>query len=712
MTACWTFGRPTTTTSSLVPAGGGELPVLVKINGRAPESGPIAAADVRKIEAIGGTLSYIDLSEARQNDAAFANLKLTVESVPDDLWKIDYEPIGSVIDEIYADDLAARTAGLSWSEKVSRIDRWISQREATARQAPPVGQFDHFSAAPASRLAAPSGAAAESSGDDGGIVDIVEEVSQPESIDWMNFTVDHHPTPGSNAPFRFNGMEVAFSVQDGSATDPEDYQAPEDANGDPLDTLVWLDGEEGQNRSISVDIEQDNIWEEDEDFQVTLTGIENYDGDEGDATLGNSQATGVIENDDPIPVVSIEPSELVNEDEGPALLNVRLSNPSYQQITVNWTTEDETATSGNDYTSGGSTVTFPPESANEQQISVPIIDDTLDELNETFLVQLTGATNAQVSETDDEGRVTIVDNDGPLSGVIKSQRVAPVAIAEDLFTVKSGEYYEAGGGSQFRFEFDGTVAGGSTIRYQLWDTDGINELLATGQGTSFTYAFSEDANDSDLGDAYVSFYVDENNSGDWNFGEDYVNSPQFEVVPWASHSLTFEVSSLIPSSKIPNTIAGRTAWAQQLADSELPVVQIRQSEDDWRSPINLTMVPFNDAQFIVSPSRPDQAAQYDVDLHLDAGANVVFTFFLVWCRESLFQTIAAEGCSDSDASAVTYDADQYTFIHEVGHQYGSSHTPETETYEDYLMLPGGEGNVSGSREILRYGDAVNFYEGD
>jgi hypothetical protein len=275
--------------------------------------------------------------------------------------------------------------------------------------------------------------------------------------------------------------------------------------------------------------------------------------------------------------------------------------------------------------------------------------------------------------------------------------------------VKSGEYYDAGHGSRFRFELTGGEGlAEASVRYELWDTDGVNELLASGSGTAFAYAFSDEATRADLGDAYVSFYLDDDGSGDWNLGEDYIKSPQFEVVGWERHIITFEVSGQIPGVQM-DTIRGRKAWAKALSDRELPVVQKRESEDDWRSPITLWIMPFHNGHFDVSPARPDQSASYNVNRHLDSGADVIFTFFNVWCG---LPPVSAVGCTESgDSAAVTYDAPKYTFIHELGHLFGAGHTWDTEPWKDYLMRPGGEGNEDGTRQILRKADARDFYNG-
>ena len=95
-------------------------------------------------------------------------------------------------------------------------------------------------------------------------------------------------------------------------------------------------------------------------------------------------------------------------------MQVRLNVASSQTVTVEYATADVTATAGTDYEETTGTLTFPAlETA--QTIRVPIIDDDLDEALEAFVVALSNASNATI--TDGEAAGVIADNDLPVVGV-------------------------------------------------------------------------------------------------------------------------------------------------------------------------------------------------------------------------------------------------------------------------------------------------------
>ena len=90
-----------------------------------------------------------------------------------------------------------------------------------------------------------------------------------------------------------------------------------------------------------------------------------------------------------------------------AVLDVTLSGPSGDPVTVNWATADGTA-DATDYVPDSGTLTFRPGQI-AAQIAVMIKGDALDEPDETVFVQLSDANYATI----DRGRatLTIVDDD-------------------------------------------------------------------------------------------------------------------------------------------------------------------------------------------------------------------------------------------------------------------------------------------------------------
>ena len=98
-------------------------------------------------------------------------------------------------------------------------------------------------------------------------------------------------------------------------------------------------------------------------------------------------------------------------------LDVTLSAPDpTDTVTVNYATADGTALAGSDYTATSGTLTFNPMTTSPTApLSVPLVTDALDEPDETFVVNLSGAVEGR-SWLDDQGEATIVDDD-PLTSL-------------------------------------------------------------------------------------------------------------------------------------------------------------------------------------------------------------------------------------------------------------------------------------------------------
>ena len=104
------------------------------------------------------------------------------------------------------------------------------------------------------------------------------------------------------------------------------------------------------------------------------------------------------------------------EDDGSVEFEVTISAASDQPVTVDYATSDGTATAGQDYTATSSTLSFPANSTSSLTISVPVIDDTIDEEEqETFTLTLSNASGGElvggVMTLSVTG--TITDNDDP-----------------------------------------------------------------------------------------------------------------------------------------------------------------------------------------------------------------------------------------------------------------------------------------------------------
>jgi Ca2+-binding RTX toxin-like protein len=119
-------------------------------------------------------------------------------------------------------------------------------------------------------------------------------------------------------------------------------------------------------------------------------------------TIGTSSTvTGNITNDD-FPSINLSPNgqTVVEGLTSPQNLSytVSLSGSSPQTITVQYSTANGTALAGSDYTATTGTLTFTP-GVTSQTISIPILNDSVNEANETFTLKLTSPTNAILGGT-------------------------------------------------------------------------------------------------------------------------------------------------------------------------------------------------------------------------------------------------------------------------------------------------------------------------
>ena len=232
-------------------------------------------------------------------------------------------------------------------------------------------------------------------------------------------------------------FDATVTTTDGSATDPDDYSPPITTalTFDNDFTRTEVDGRQRYRaaRDFAVTILNDTVDESDETFTATLVLV-NPDID--NLELKDSTATVTIKDDEHVPVMLGWLDDPVSVNEGSAAVtlnatatttvNKRPESGFSFQATVS--TSRGTAAAGEDYTHRSTTVTFQQSDSwsavgsgddrryrATQSITVPIINDTEDERDESF--------TATVSYVDSNpphlqgglatATVTIVDDDLP-----------------------------------------------------------------------------------------------------------------------------------------------------------------------------------------------------------------------------------------------------------------------------------------------------------
>jgi len=112
----------------------------------------------------------------------------------------------------------------------------------------------------------------------------------------------------------------------------------------------------------------------------------------------------------PTPIMEIN-NVTVNEGAGNATFIITHTGAGTTlPFTVNYTTVNGSATSGNDYTATTGPLVFSGTTGETKNITVPILDDTIIESIETFVIQFTSTSNLSVDITD-TGTGSITDND-------------------------------------------------------------------------------------------------------------------------------------------------------------------------------------------------------------------------------------------------------------------------------------------------------------
>jgi Calx-beta domain-containing protein len=156
---------------------------------------------------------------------------------------------------------------------------------------------------------------------------------------------------------------------------------------------------------ITVKVKGDLVDEVDETMKLELLNPTT------DAIVATG--TGTIRNDDNNSKLSI--GDASADEPGTMKFTVTLSQASEREVKVNWATADGTATAGVDYTAGSGVLTFAPGEASKT-IDVAVTGDSLDEANETLIVNLSNPTGIPAANVlDGQGAGTIVDKNAPPS---------------------------------------------------------------------------------------------------------------------------------------------------------------------------------------------------------------------------------------------------------------------------------------------------------
>ncbi|QNH19263.1 Calx-beta domain protein [Xanthomonas sp. GW] len=193
-------------------------------------------------------------------------------------------------------------------------------------------------------------------------------------------------------PAGAGGVSFDIATADGSATAGVDYVASS-LTGQTIPAG-------SSSATFTVLVNGDTLNEANENFFVNVSNVSG-------ASVSDPQGQGTIVNDDAQPTLSIDDVSVNEGNSGTttATFTVSLSAASGQTVSVDYATADGTATAGSDYVARVGTLTFAPGTT-AQGVAITVNGDTAVEPNETFSVDLSGASNAGIARATGTGTIT------------------------------------------------------------------------------------------------------------------------------------------------------------------------------------------------------------------------------------------------------------------------------------------------------------------
>lgn len=189
-------------------------------------------------------------------------------------------------------------------------------------------------------------------------------------------------------------ISVSFATSNGTAVAGADYIHTSGVAVIPAGQTLG---------AIAVAVNGDTDYEANETLLLLLATPTN-------ATLSALQANGTINNDDPLPAVSIADLAAAEGNAGDSnfLVRVELSRASAFAVTAGYTTVAGTAATGEDFGAASGRLVVPAGATNAT-IAIAVQGDTVYETNEFLEVRLTNAANATLADT--QAVVTILNDD-------------------------------------------------------------------------------------------------------------------------------------------------------------------------------------------------------------------------------------------------------------------------------------------------------------
>ena len=424
-----TRGENRRVTVRVRPSGDGDMTLTLPATTDCSAADAICASDGRKLQAavsaaVAGPpepLPVISIADARADEGATLEFQVTLDKAAAGDVTVDYDT---------ADGSA--TAGADYTAASGTLTFAAGETSMTVSVALLHDTEDENDETVALRLSSPSGATIGDGEATGTVVNVPP------------LTASFHGLPDEHDGKKLFAFEVRFSEEfQGLRLTAFRAGALQVAAGRVVDAKRAV---RGQNRSVTVRVRPSST----DDMTLTLlattdcaaaTAICTHDG----RKLANTVTASVR---GPV-AVSVADAEAQEGVDAAVSFAVTLSRAASGAVEVDYATRDGTAMAGEDYTATRGTLAF-AAGETSMTVEVPLLDDALDEGDETFTLKLTGARGATIADGDATGTIK---NSDPLQRMWLSRFGRTVAdhvtaaVADRLANPLTGMQVTVGGQS-------------------------------------------------------------------------------------------------------------------------------------------------------------------------------------------------------------------------------------------------------------------------
>ena len=406
-------------------------------------------------------------------------------------------------------------------------------------------------------------------------------------------------------------ITVTYTTRDGTAksrVSGESVVFGQDDYTPSTGTITFQPGT--TSTTFQIPVKGDDYLERNEMFEVVLSSPTN-------ATIADEAGTVTIQDGSRPPVIEVEsfsPSDRVSESATDMIVNFSLNHPDdtglitsglnatldYSVVMFAPTADAREAIRGADYLLPATgTVTITPGS-NGTTLTIPIVDDAVDEPIEKFIIRLSNPVNATYTQTADR-TLTIEDDDPPPKIQVSDARVredmGPMIFNVSLSSVSSRDVsfdYNAQQGTAFLFEdYEETIgkvkipAGDTTATIKVSiindsDQEAIEELF-----TLFLRNAENGVLKTNLATGRI---IDDDQSLPPGQGGIIVSYAELEVAEGDTNGISIDVSlSAAPSGTVDVTLAGLKNTDVTAAPASLTF-----TDSTWNSSQKLTFAAVDD----------------------------------------------------------------------------------------------------------------------